>query len=305
MNLHRAHVLNQAAVRTGNAELVVEKDRSGQPHQGKVFVAIHAHLHDVPDYAGGLCAKLIAEGYTGYLVRTTNDEKSGGHTIAQNILSNEQEHLKMAAVLGFKDVVDLYYRAHRMNEISPTEIRGRLVLLLRMFKADTVISFHPSTPGEEDSDHEATGRAAEDACRLAAGESDFQEHLEAGFRPQPVVERYCFHTSPGQPFNRVVDIGAHLEKKIDAMVECQSQGGGSLGAELRARLARQGKRLPLLGNDDRTANREYVRQFLLDDHRDYGRQHNLAYAERFYYVDHRPPAKTTVDEYVEKNAVSL
>ena len=120
------HSLSQAAARTGNAAIVVEKDRPGQPHKGKVFVAVHAHLQDLPYYAGGLCAKLIIEGYTGYLVRTTNDEKYGGRTIAQNILSNEQEHLKMAAVLGFKDVFDLYYRAHRMNEISPTEIRGRL-----------------------------------------------------------------------------------------------------------------------------------------------------------------------------------
>ena len=75
------------------------------------------------------------------------------------------------------------------------------------------------------------------------------------------------------------------------------------GVELRARLAKEGKRLPLLGSDDRTANREYVRQFLLDEHRDYGRRHNLQYAERFFYVDHRPPAKTKVDEYMAKNAV--
>jgi LmbE family N-acetylglucosaminyl deacetylase len=289
----------------GNAGIIVEKARPGQPHKGRVFVAVHAHLQDLPYYAGGLCSKLIVEGYTGYLVRTTNDEKYGGGTIAQNILSNEQEHLKMAAVLGFKDVFDLYYRAHRMNEISPTEIRGRLILLLRMVKADTVIALHPSGKGDQDVDHEATGRAVEDACDMAASESDFQEHLEAGFRTQSVLERYYFHTHPDQPFNRLVDIGPHVEKKIDAIVECRSQGGGARGAELRARLAREGKILPVLGSDDRTANREYVRQFLLGEHRDYGRRHNLQYAERFFYVDHRPPTKTKVDEYVAKNAVGI
>ncbi len=304
MDPHSPHFLSQAAVRSGNAGIIVEKDRPGQPHKGRIFLTIHAHSHDVPYYAGGLCAKLIREGYTGYLVRTTNDEKYGGHTIAQNILSNEQEHLKMSAILGFKDVVDLYYRAHRMNEISPTEIRGRLILLLRMFKADTVITFAPSGAGEEDVDHKATGRAVDEACEMAASESDFQEHLEAGFRPQSVLEKYYFHTKPSQPFNRVVDIGSHVGKKIDALVECQSQGGGR-GTELRGRLARQGKRLALLGNDDRTANREYVRQFLLDDHRAYGKPYNLQYAERFYHVDLRPPSRTKVDEYVEKNAVSL
>jgi LmbE family N-acetylglucosaminyl deacetylase len=295
-------IMDEHSMRSG---IVVEKARPGQPHKGRVFVAVHAHLQDVPYYAGGLCAKLILEGYTGYLVRTTNDEKYGGRTIAQNILSNEQEHLRMAAALGFKDVIDLYYRAHRMNEISPTEIRGRLILLLRMLKADTVISFDPSAPGEEDLDHQATGRAVEDACAMAASESDFEEHLEAGFGARSVVERYYFHTHADQPFNRVVDIGAHVEKKIDAIVECRSQGGGARGAELRARLAREGKRLPLLGGDDRTANREYVRQFLLDQHRDYGRRHNLQYGERFLYVDRRPPAKTKVDDYVARNAVGI
>ena len=304
MDAHNVHLPAQAAARAGNAGIMVEKARPGQPHKGRVFVAVHAHLQDLPYYAGGLCAKLILEGYTGYVVRTTNDEKYGGRTIAQNILSNEQEHLKIAAVLGFKDVIDLYYRAHRMNEISPTEIRGRLILLLRMLKADTVISFRPSGPAEEDSDHAATGRAVEDACDMAASESDFQEHLEAGFGPQSVIERYYFHTHPDQPINRVVDIGPNIEKKIDAMVECRSQGGAR-GAELRARLAKEGKRLPLLGSDDRTANREYVRQFLLDEHRDYGRRHNLQYAEAFLYVDHRPTAATKVDEYVAKNAVGI
>jgi LmbE family N-acetylglucosaminyl deacetylase len=297
MDAHNMHVASPA--------IIVEKARPGLPHKGKTFVAVHAHLQDLPYYAGGLCAKLILEGYTGYLVRTTNDEKYGGRSIAQNILSNEQEHLKMATAIGFKDVIDLYYRAHRMNEISPTEIRGRLILLLRMLKADTVISFPPPVSGAEDVDHAATARAVDDACDTAASASDFQEHLEAGFGPQTISERYYFHTHPDQPFNRVVDIAPHIEKKIDAIVECQSQGGGARGSELRVRLAREGKRLPVLGGDDRTANREYVRQFLLDDYRNYGRQHNLTFAERFLYEDRRPPAKTKVDEYVAKNAVGL
>src|SRR5687767_9858928 len=83
--------------RADAGEVVVEKDQPGQPQRGKVFAAVHAHVADVARYAGGLCAKLIREGYTGYLVRTTNDEKSGGQSTAQNILSNEQEHLKVAA----------------------------------------------------------------------------------------------------------------------------------------------------------------------------------------------------------------
>ncbi len=298
-------VLGAALAPADAGEVVVERDQPGQPHKGKVFVAVHAHLDDLPHYAAGLCAKLMREGYTGHLIRTSNDEKRGGGTTAQNILSNEQEHLRMAAALGFREVFDLYYQNHEMDGISSLDLRGRLIFLFRFLKANTVISFNPWGHGEENPDHWVTGRAVEQACWMCGVPNDFEEHREAGFQPQEVLERYYFYGRPGQPFNRVVDIRAHIEKKIDAIVECKSQGGGNFGSQLRARLARQRRRLPLLGNDDRTADREYVRQFLLDDNREYGKPHDLAFAERFYYIDQRPPEKSKVEEYVEKNAVSF
>lgn len=285
--------------------IVVEKEQRGQQRRGKVFAAVHAHLDDVPYFAGGLCAKLIRDGCVGYLIRTTNDEKCGGGSTAQNILSNEQEHAKMAEALGFQEVFELYYQNHEMDAISSLDIRGRLILLFRMLKVDTVISFNPWGLGEENPDHWVTGRAVEEACWMCGMPNDFHEHLEAGIQPHSVLERYYFYARPGQPFNRVVDIAPYIEKKIDAIVECKSQGGGNLGSQLRARLAREGKRLPLLGDDDRTADREYVRQFLLDDYQDYAKEYGLSYAERFYYIDQKPSAKSKVDEYVAKHAVSL
>ncbi len=277
----------------------------GRPHTGKVFAAIHAHLDDLPYYAGGLCARLISEGYTGYIVRTSNDEKCGGHTTAENILSNEREHFNMAAALGFKDVFDFCYQNHSMNDISSLEIRSRLVLIFRMLKVDTAISFNPWGHGEENPDHWVTGRAVEEACWMSSMPNDFPEHLEAGIQPHPVRERYYFYGRPGQPYNRVVDITAHIEKKIDAIAGCRSQGDGNLGSKTRARLAAEGKRLPLLGNDDRTADREFIREFLLDDDREYGKEFDFPYAERFYYIDQHPPARSRVEEYIERNAVRL
>jgi len=294
-----------AAPQADAGEVVIVKDQQGQPHQGKVFAAIHAHLDDIPYYASGLCAKLMREGYTGYLIRTSNDERSGGHSTAENILSNEQDHSRMAAALGFKDVFDLYYQNHDMNGISCIDLRGRLILIFRMLKVDTIISFNPWGQGEENPDHWVTGRAVEEACWMAGMPNDFHEHLLAGIQPHAATERYYFYARPGQPFNRVVDIGAHIETKIDAVVECKSQGDGNRGSLVRAQLARQGKRLPLLGDDDRSADRAYVRQFLLDNDREYGKPHNLQYAERFYYIDQRGPSKSKADEYIENNAVRL
>jgi len=286
------------------AQITVARRAAGRPHAGKVFAAVHAHLSDVPHFAAGLCSKLIAEGYTGYLIRTSNDEKSGGGTMAQNILSNEQEQVKMAAALGFKDVFDLYYRNHFMDGAAAVELQSRLVLLFRMLKVDTVISFNPAA-NDEDTDHAVTAHAVQAAAWMAGQDHDFHEHFEAGFHPHAVLERYLFHARPGQPYNLVVDVSAHIEKKIDAIRECKSQGGGNRGSLLRARLAGEGKRLPLLGDSDTTADREYVRQFLLDDSREYGKPHNLAFAERFWYIDERQRGKSKVDEYVEKNTVRI
>ena len=53
--------LATAMVRADVGEVVVEKDLPGQPHKGKVFAAVHAHLDDIPYYAAGLCAKLMAK----------------------------------------------------------------------------------------------------------------------------------------------------------------------------------------------------------------------------------------------------
>lgn len=293
-----------AAPQANAGEVVVMKDQPGQPHKGKVFAAVHAHLDDIPYYASGLCAKLMREGYTGYIVRTTNDERCGGHTNAQNIYSNEQDHGRMAAALGFQDVFDFYYLNHDMDGISCIDLRGRLILIFRMLKVDTIISFNPSREGEENPDHWVTGRAVEEACWMAGMPNDFHEHMLAGIQPHAVTERYYFYARPSQPFNRVVDISSEIDKKIDAIAECKSQGDGNRGSLVRAELARQGKRLPLLGSDDRTADRAYVRQFLLDGDREYGRPHNLQYAERFYYIDRRP-TKSKAEAFIEKNAVSL
>jgi LmbE family N-acetylglucosaminyl deacetylase len=292
-------------MQNNEAAITVVQKQTGQPYAGKVFAAVHAHLSDVPYYAAGLCARLMAEGYTGYIIRTTNDEKSGHGSIAENILSNEQEHLKMAEVLGFKDVIDLYYRSHFMDAIAAVEIQARLVLLFRMLKVDTVITFNPSAQGEDDTDRTVTAHAAQEAAWMAGQDHDFHEHFEAGFRPHAVLERYYMCARPGQPFNRVVDISSHIDRKVEAIAQCKSQGGGNSGSLLRARLAREQKRLAILGYDDRTADREYIRQFLLDETRDAGKPYNLAYAERFYYIDRRQQSTSKVDDYVEKNAVRL
>jgi LmbE family N-acetylglucosaminyl deacetylase len=239
------------AVSTGAAQAVAQSETAvvvrgepGQPHQGKVLVAVHAHLDDIPYHASGLCAKLMSEGYTGYIVRTSNDEKFGGRSTAENILSNEQDHYRMAAALGFKDVFDFYYQNHEMNGISYLDLRGRLILIFRMLKADTVISFNPWGQGEEDPDHWVTGYAVEEACWMAACPRFYDTWRRASNRAR--TERYyvCADRAAVQPRGRY---RPHVEKKIDAIVECKSGDGNRDRSS--AQLVRQGA--PTAYDDDR------------------------------------------------------
>ena len=296
-----------ANVNTGpqsmNAPVVVEREEGGQPRRGKVLTAIQPHADDIPLFAAGTVAKLIDEGATGYLIRITNDDKTGPGTVGEGVKNNEADNYAVSKALGCRKVYDFNYRNHNLDEASSVELRGRLIFLFRLLQADIVICYDPWSLYEENPDHYMTARAVEGACWMAGMSKDYPEHLDAGIKPHAVTERYYFARGP-QLVNRVVDITSTVERKIDSLLVNQTQGpAGTKGAELRASLAEKGLKLPLLGNDDRTANREYIRQFILVRDAEAGREFNLKYAERFHYVG--PPDTSDVLNYVRQHAVPL
>src|SRR5215510_9076724 len=107
------------AVPPGGASIVVEKAVAGTPHKGKVLALITPHLDDGPIFAAGTIAKLLKEGYTGYLIRTSNDEKdSFDLTLGETVLANERDTAAMISTLGLKQSFDLGYRNHRMDDVA-------------------------------------------------------------------------------------------------------------------------------------------------------------------------------------------
>ncbi len=103
--------------------------------------------------------------------------------------------------------------------------------------------------------------------------------------------------------NRVVDIGPYIDQKVLVNMANVTQGpAGSQGARLRRMLAEKGRKLPLLGDDDETANRQYTKTFALARDRLRGQAHGLDYAEYFHYI---PPDESDVEEYAAKNSVPL
>eukprot|EP01043_Picozoa_sp_COSAG02_P031395 COSAG02_NODE_2047_length_10013_cov_3.500403_4_plen_347_part_00 len=273
----------------GGGEVVVDRyDASGgRPHAGKRFACIQAHSDDIPLSCGGLLAKLLAEGYQGWLIQTTNDMMCGPTSSAgETILQNEREVEALAAALGLETpVINFGYRNHFLDEASPLELRARLVYIFRALKIDTVITFNPWGHGEENPDHYVTGQAVEAAKWMAAGDKDYPEHALAGVEPYVVSDQWYFVGRPGQPFNRVVDISPFIDLKIETMALNKAQGpAGSQGSQLKQQLAELGLELPLLGSDDDTADREYIREFGLDTYKAMGSKYGCEYAERFFYI---------------------
>jgi LmbE family N-acetylglucosaminyl deacetylase len=291
----------------GIEEVVVEKFQSGLPHRGKVLAAIQPHCDDIPIFAGGTVAKLIKEGYTGYLIRTTNDDHAGrGATQGEVILNNERDNEKAAAALGLGKVYDLGYRNHRMNNISLQELTARFIFLFRMLKVDTIVSYDPWGHYEENPDHYVTARAVEAACWMAGGRLDYPEHMDAGILPHAVREKYYFARGP-QLVNRIVDISETIDRKVESNRVIVTQGpGGDAGVRLRERLAQEGKSLPILEGSDESANSAYIKNILLDidsqslrgvpSDREVGKAYGLEWAERYHYIG---PGVSKLEEYIK------
>ncbi len=290
-------------------DLVIERDHPGKPHQGKVLAAVQAHSDDITLFCAGTVAKLIDEGYTGYLIRLSNDEKAG-KTVGYGVVQNEIDNREAAKALGCRKAFSFYYRNHRMDDCAVIEIRQRLIFLFRLLQVNTVFLMDPYDHYDENPDHLVVGRAVEAACWMASpgGGREYPEQLKAGLKPANVREKYYHSRAPQghNLVNRVVDISSYIDQKVRANIANKGKGpAGDAGLRLRRELAKQGKKLPLLGDDDDTANFQYVKHFLMEDFRVFGKQFGLEYAEAFRYVGPEPSFEGQIRKYADAHAVPL
>ena len=285
------------------SDVFIERDQPGRPHEGKVLAAIQPHSDDLPLFASGTVLKLIREGYTGILIRTSNDEMAGrGAAMSEVVLNNERDNIEVSRRLGLKKVFDLNYRNHEFDAVAAAELRHRLIFIFRLMKVDTIICYDPWGHYEENPDHYVSARSVEAACWMAGGRWDLPEHFEAGLEPHAVLEKYYFARGP-QLVNRVVDISSVFDQKLEVNLANVTQGpAGETGAALRKRLAEQKLKLPILGDDDETANRQYIKHIVLREDAELGRRYGLAYAEPFHYIGPKP---SMLDDYIKQNAVKI
>ena len=228
--------------------------------------------------------------------------RRGDATYGQIVRANEEDTIEMGRRLGLKESIFLNYPNHNMDAWPVIEMRARLIFLFRAYKIDTVLVYDPSGLYERNPDHYATARAVESAYWMSKSEWDYPEHFKVGLGPDGPNEAYYFARGP-QLVNRVVDISDFIDEKAYANMANVTQGpSGNRGAALRRRLAAEDKKLPLLGDDDETANREYTKRFALSRDRTRGRQHGLEYAEYYHYIG---PGEPSLQRYVDENAQPL
>jgi LmbE family N-acetylglucosaminyl deacetylase len=297
--------LGSAQAQTFSENVYFERPVEGKPHAGKVLAAIQPHSDDVPLLCGGTVAKLINEGYTGYLIRATNDDMGDDvgepGTIGENVLRNEREVAALTKVLGLKKDYSLNYLNHRMSGLPQTELQLRLIFLFRLLKVDTVFCYDPWAHDEENPDHYVLGHCVEAACWMAGRELDFPEHFDAGLKTHAVREKYYYARHP--VITRVVDTSRYIDTKVEANRCNVAKGpGGHHGAKLRADLAKRNLKLPLLGENDDTADRGYIKEFVLGRDRELGKKYGVEYAEAFHYIG---PPRSRVEDYIKQHAVPL
>src|SRR3954453_5631141 len=292
----------------------LEHPAAGQLHKGKVLLALQAHSDDIPLSAAGTVAKLIEEGYTGYLVRATNDDMGDAPglgtpgSIGENALHNERDNEEIARVLGCKRTFNLNYNNHRMADVSLNELISRLIFIIRLVKADTIVCWDPWAHDEENPDHYMLARGVEAACWMAGRAHDYPEQFAAGLAPHAVADKYYFARRP--EVTRVVDISAQIDKKVEANRANSAKGpAGHLGSRLRADLAAKGQSLPILGTgDDLSADRNYIKQFGMSRIRELGAKYGVEYAEAFHSLPAGSAGAGTdpvVEDYVKHNAKPL
>lgn len=261
----------------------VDIERSGARHLGKVLAVVTPHLDDGLFFAGGTIAKLINEGYEGYLIRVSNDEMcSIDLTPGETIAAAERDAMRVCEELGLHPPIELGYRNHEVDMVGQAHLRGRLIYLFRVLKVDTVLTYDPSSAYEENPDHNIVSRATEAACWMAGYAKEYPEHLLAGVTPYAVSDRYYFARGP-QIVNRAVDITKYLDKKLTAICAAQT-AMRQLVQELRAYLARRGVLLEWLEGEDEVAVEEYARRQTISRDQRVGARLGLGAAEEFHYL---------------------
>jgi LmbE family N-acetylglucosaminyl deacetylase len=265
----------------------------GKTPPGKTFLVIMPHHDDhTHEYGlGGLIAKLVDAGYRGRYVRVSNDEKDGSSGWGRNDIINEKETRDATKNLGIDEVVSLNWRNDHMSSIPSGELRAQLVLLVRKYRPDVVMTYDPWGHYDRNPDHRMVSRAVAEAVWLARYGVYLPEHAGAGLKPHYVPYLYYSQRSDygkGHYPNVAVELteGQVARKARSYWLHRNVRVNPASAARTRKAIEARGLKIPELDglSDEEAAIKiEEWRMFWVSAQR--GKENGVRYAEVFYFID--------------------
>ena len=281
----------------------------GQIPPGKILLVAQPHHDDhTTDYGmGGAIARFIENGYKGYYVRASNDEKDGSHGYAKNDIVNLKETRDGVRILGMEDAISLNWRNDFMNPIPLNELREQLIFLIRKYKPDVVLGHNPWEHYQKNPDHRNVARALVEAYWLAGQETVHPEHFKLGVQPHAAAHYYGkarLDWGLGQISNVAIELDESQVQKKERAIAAHRNVYHNPGAKraIQTQLAARGQHVPEFeGVSDDDASDLILHWWMNWVSRETGRQAGVKYAEDFYHMGefHHLPG---LEAYIEANA---
>lgn len=188
----------------------------------KKALVMAPHPDDAEFFAGGLIASLIEAG-TEITIITATDGCCGSYRESRSdlIRIRQIEAENAARILGAK-LIMFGYHDYELDQAPVGELREKLIRQIRIEKPDMVITIDPFASNEAHPDHRTLAWAASDAVNHAGLPLVYPKHIQEGFEPHFVCEKY-FYSEDFSIHNKVVDITQFMEKKLEAMKAHESQ----------------------------------------------------------------------------------
>jgi LmbE family N-acetylglucosaminyl deacetylase len=301
--MRRALLLAAASAAFGQLPL-------GKIPPGKTLLVLQPHHDDhTTDYGmGGLIARFVDEGYRGWFVRASNDEKDGSSGYPHNDMINLRESQDATRILGLDGVYSLNWRNDYMDSIPLQELRAQLILLIRKHRPDVVLGHDPWGHYDRNPDHRKVARAAAEAVWMAGLRNIHPEHFELGLEPHRVP--YVFLKArvdygKGHEPNVAMEINeAQVKRKMKAYSTHRNvYASPAMARSVRDALAKEGLEIPeAKGLTDEQAAVQFEEWHMEWVSRKRGAENGVKYAEIFYYLDEFDYVPG-LREYIRRNAV--
>lgn len=189
---------------------------------GKKVLVFGPHPDDAEFFAGGLIARLIAEGADVTIITATDGCCGSYHETREELIRIRKDEAQNAAKELGTDIIMLGYHDYELDQETPGVLREKLIRLIRTHKPDIVITIDPFASNEAHPDHRTLAWAASDAVNHSGLPLVYPDHIAEGLQPHFVCEKY-YYSDDLSIHNKFVDITPFMEKKLLAMKTHESQ----------------------------------------------------------------------------------